>query len=103
MMIYLLDLLLIINILIVFKAFRDFFAPPFLVGIGMLAASIVATCYYSEWQMNTMLPSSVMAIGGGTLGYTFTALLLKKENTTKLRIKSIPLLNVASTKNEENV
>lgn len=97
-MIYLLDLFLIFNLLIVYNVFKDCFAPPFLVGIGMLAASFVATCYYSEWQMNTMLPSTFIAIGGGTFAYTFAALLAREKKVVRLNVKSIPSLNFNRTK-----
>ena len=43
-MIFILDLLLVLNVFVAYKSFRDFMSPPFLLGIGMLIAAIVATC-----------------------------------------------------------
>lgn len=91
-MIFILDIILIINILIAYKAFKNYIAPPVLLGSGMLIASLVATCYYSEWKMYQMLPDSVLAIGLGTLLYTITAIFCNKKQIIK--ITAIPQLNV---------
>lgn len=69
-------------------------SPPFLLGIGMLIAAIVATCYYSEWHMELMLPSSVLALGGGTLIYTFVALMMRGKDDAQKIISSVPNINV---------
>lgn len=93
-MIFILDLLLVLNVFVAYKSFRDFMSPPFLLGIGMLIAAIVATCYYSEWHMELMLPSSVLALGGGTLIYTFVALMMKGKDDAQKIISSFPNINV---------
>lgn len=93
-MIFILDLLLVLNVFVAYKSFRDFMSPPFLLGIGMLIAAIVATCYYSEWHMELMLPSSVLALGGGTLIYTFVALMMRGKDDAQKIISSVPNINV---------
>ena len=70
-MIFVLDLILALNLFIALKVFRNLASPPILVGAGMLAASIIATSYYNEWELEKMLPISVFIIGCGTLFFTF--------------------------------
>ena len=69
-MIYLLDFILLFNFIIAIKEFKSIISPPVLLGSGMLIASIMATCYYDEWEMGDMLLESVVIIGGCTLFYT---------------------------------
>lgn len=57
---------MIINIWIAYRYFSCLMAPPVLMGGGMLAASLMATSYYNEWEMDTMLGESVCLLGGGT-------------------------------------
>lgn len=66
-MLFLLDILLSINLWIAYKYFKNLASPPILMGAGMLAASLMATSYYTEWRMDKMLPISVVILGGGTL------------------------------------
>lgn len=47
-------------------------------GAGMLAASLMATSYYTEWEMDKMLPISVFILGGGTLFFTFCCILYSR-------------------------
>lgn len=90
-MIFVLDIILIVNFYLAYMRFKDFLSPAFLLGAGMLAASIVATCYYGEWKMGDMLPSSVVAIGGGTCLFTFMSYLFPLNKNSR-RIISIPVL-----------
>lgn len=71
------------------SVFRSVASPPFLLGAGMLSASIMALTYYSDWEMDRMLPESVLILGGGTLFFTFSCILLNKvfPSTVKFRSK----------------
>lgn len=77
-MIFVLDLLLAVNLFIAFKIFKNLASPPILVGAGMFAASIIATSYYNEWEMEKMLPISVFIIGCGTLFFTICCIAYSK-------------------------
>ena len=74
-MLFLLDIILIINIWIAYRYFSCLMAPPVLMGGGMLAASLMATSYYNEWEMDTMLGESVCLLGGGTFFFTICCIL----------------------------
>lgn len=69
-MIFLLDIVLAFNVWLAHRIFKNLVSPPMLMGIGMLAASLMATSYYDEWNMGKMLPESVFILGGGTLFFT---------------------------------
>lgn len=79
-MLFLLDILLSINLWIAYRYFKNLASPPILMGAGMLAASLMATSYYTEWEMNKMLPISVFIIGGGTLFFTFCCMIFSRSN-----------------------
>lgn len=79
-MLFLLDILLSINLWIAYKYFKNLASPPILMGAGMLAASLMATSYYTEWRMDKMLPISVVILGGGTLFFTFCCMILCRSN-----------------------
>ena len=79
-MLFLLDILLSINLWIAYKYFKNLASPPILMGAGMLAASLMATSYYTEWRMDKMLPISVVILGGGTLFFTFCCMILCRPN-----------------------
>ena len=66
-MIFLLDIILGINLWWAYKTFKNIFSPPILVGLGMFIASLVATSYYTEWEMDRICFKTVFFIGGGTL------------------------------------
>lgn len=79
-MIYILDLILTFNLYIAFRYFRYLFAPPVLLGTGMLMASIMATSYYDLWEMKRLFLESVLILGGGPLLFTIFCILFKKKN-----------------------
>lgn len=78
MMIFVLDILLAINLWISYKFFKNLFAPPILMGSGLLAASLIATSYYESWEMASMRFLSVFIIGGGTLFFTFCCIFISR-------------------------
>ena len=78
-MIFLLDILLGINLLWAYKSFKNILSPPILVGAGMFIASLVATLYYKEWEMNKTCYETVLYLGGGTLFFTLSCQLFKKR------------------------
>lgn len=77
-MIFILNILLIINAYIAYKYFKNIVSPPFLLGSGMLLASFMATSYYKEWDMNDMLFQSVYLIGGGCIFFTLSCIFFSK-------------------------
>ena len=77
-MIFVLDIVLAINLWISYKFFKNLFAPPVLMGSGLLAASLIATSYYESWEMADMKFLSVFIIGGGTLFFTFCCIFLSR-------------------------
>lgn len=77
-MIFILDILLIINVYIAYKYFKNIVSPPFLLGCGMLLASLMATSYYEEWIMNEVCLKSVGLIGGGCCFFTISCILFSK-------------------------
>lgn len=70
-MIFLLIFILLINCYYAYNSFKDIASPPVLMGIGMLAASIVSLSYYAEWSMDKMLPETVLILGGAPLLFSF--------------------------------
>ena len=77
-MLFLLDTILILNIWIAIRYFKNLISPPILMGGGMLAAAIVATLYYDEWNMKIFHEQSVLILGGGTIAFTFYCIILSK-------------------------
>lgn len=75
-MIFLLDVILLLNLWIAIRFFKNAMAPPILMGMGMLAASLMATSYYKEWEMDEMLPISTLILGGGTVFFTICCICL---------------------------
>lgn len=86
-MIFLLDLILLVNLFVAFKYFKNVVSPPILMGAGMLAASLIATSYYNEWNLNTMLPKTVFILGGSTCFFTLYCIIYecfcRSKKTTK--------------------
>ena len=80
-MIFLLDLVLLLNLFIAVKYFRFLFAPPVLLGTGMLLAALIATSYYELWEMKRLLFESVLILGGGPLIFTLFCILFNKSYT----------------------
>lgn len=78
-MLFLLDTILILNIWIAIRYFKNLISPPVLMGGGMLAAAIVATLYYDEWNMKFFHEQSVLILGGGTIAFTFYCIILSKS------------------------
>lgn len=82
-MIYLLDIILLGNLIIAYKSFKTIVSPPVLMGGGMLIASLVATLYYDEFDMESMVFDSVLILGFGTMFYTICCILLRSKEKTK--------------------
>lgn len=80
-MIILLSLILFLNLIYAHKIFKDWIAPPLLLGYGMFAASLIATLYYNEWQMSSMLFMSVLILGGGPLLFTIICNFFNKQGS----------------------
>ncbi len=78
-MIFLLDILLILNLYLSYKRFKYIISPPFLMGGGMLLASLIATLYYEEWDIYDMSFDTVLIIGGGTLLFTLYCILFSSK------------------------
>lgn len=74
-MIFLLDLILLVNLIVAYYYFRSLIAPPLLVGIGMFGAACVASLFFYEWNMNRLLAGTTIIIGGGTLMFTLFCIL----------------------------
>lgn len=77
-MIFWLDAILLINFLIAFIYFKTVLSPPFLMGIGMLAASILVSTYYFEWELYKMIPETIIILGGGTFFFTLNCVIYDK-------------------------
>lgn len=78
-MIFLLDIILGLNLLWAYKSFKNIVSPPVLVGVGMFIASLVATSYYREWEMNKICFETVFFLGFGTLFFTLSCQIFRKE------------------------
>lgn len=84
-MIFLLDIILVLNIVLAYKRFRFFLSPPVLWGGGMLLASIVVTFYYREWEIDKLSFETVFFVGFGTLFFTVSCLLFQKKTNHYLK------------------
>lgn len=82
-MIFILDIILLFNIILAYRKFKVIVAPPVLLGGGMLIASLVATTYYEEWEMGEMLLESVLILGGNTCLFTFVCYFIKGNSRVK--------------------
>lgn len=69
-MLLFLIVILLFNVVWAYSAFKNFIAPPVLMGIGMLAAAFIVSMFYNEWQLDVLLPETVFYLGGGTLFFT---------------------------------
>lgn len=87
-MILLVDLLLLINIYWAYKSFKNFISPPFVLGLGMFLASVVATLYYDEWQMNNMLYESAFILSFCPLFFTLCCILLRQKKQQRIIVSS---------------
>ena len=75
-MIFLLALILYFNLMVAYSYFKSLIAPPMLVGIGMFGAACIASMYYSEWELDSLLIGTVLIIGGGTFLFTLFCMLI---------------------------
>lgn len=75
-MIFLLVLILFFNLMVAHSYFKSLIAPPMLVGIGMFGAACIASMYYSEWELDSLLIGTVLIIGGGTFLFTLFCMLI---------------------------
>lgn len=78
-MIFLLDIILGLNLIWAYKSFKSIVSPPVLVGVGMFIASVIATEYYKAWELDKFCWESVIFLGVGTLFFTFSCLLFRKN------------------------
>lgn len=82
-MFYLLDIILICNLIFSLKYFREISAPSNLLGFGMFGACVIATLFYNEWGLDDYSDLSVICIGLGTICYTSICVLLNRKHNTK--------------------
>lgn len=82
-MIFLLDVILALNLVLAYFLFRNILAPPMLMGLGMFGASAIASSYFQEWELNTMMMESVMLLGGSTLLFTIVCFIFRQKNRYK--------------------
>ena len=85
-MIYLLDFILLFNLIVAYIAFKNILAPPVLMGTGMLLASFICTYNYDVYEMDVMLMETVIILGGGSLLFTIFCLLMMKRTVFKNRL-----------------
>lgn len=85
-MIFLLDFILLLNVVIAYQLFRNILAPAMLVGIGMLGSAIVASLHYQPWEMHVMQIDTVLLLGISTLFFTIMCSLFKKKSPPKTKI-----------------
>ena len=83
-MIFLLDIILGLNLIWAYKSFKSIVSPPVLVGVGMFIASVIATEYYKAWELDKFCWESVIFLGVGTLFFTFSCLLFRKNVHIKI-------------------
>ena len=81
-MFYLLCSILILNLFLAYRQFRNIIAPPVLMGAGMLLACLIVYEYYELWDLNDLSFETVLCLGGGTLSFTFTCLLLDNRSSS---------------------
>lgn len=97
-MIYILDIILIINLYIAFRCFKYLFAPPVLLATGMLLAALMATSYYDLWEMKRFLFESLLILGGGPVLFTIFCMFFKRDNNQRhqknLKQIDVDLVNV---------
>lgn len=78
-MIYTLTVVLLLNLLLAFRLFKNILAPPVLVGAGMFGASLVAALHYNVWRMDIMLYDSVLLLAGSCILFTLFCLFYRKK------------------------
>lgn len=78
-MIFLLDIVLLLNFYLALRYFKYLIAPPVLLGGGMLMASFMATTYFIEWEMDKFLFESFLILGGGPLLFTLFCMLFNRK------------------------
>ena len=95
-MIYLLDVVLIINFIVAYRYFKYLISPPVLLGMGMLFASLSATINYQQWNMEETLLETVLILGGGPSLFTLFCVIFYKKHID--RRKSILSVELKDTK-----
>lgn len=102
-MIYSLCGVLLLNVVLAFKLFRNILAPPVLLGAGMLGAAFVAALHYDVWRMDIMLYESVLLLGGSTLLFTLFCSIFRKTpefvNGDSDRVMSMTMLRKENSRN----
>lgn len=79
-MIIILDILLLLNLYIAYRYFDNIFAPPVLMGVGLLLASLIATSYYDEWRLHDMLLETVFIQGFSAILFTSSCIFFYGRN-----------------------
>lgn len=69
-MIFILDGILGLNLFLAYKFFKNIISPAFLMGAGMMIASIIATLHYEAWRMSDFSFLSVLILGGCPFFFT---------------------------------
>lgn len=80
-MYFLLCFILILNLFLAYKHFRNIIAPPVLMGAGMLLACLIVYEYYDLWELNVLSFETALCLGGGTLSFTIACLLLDNNSS----------------------
>lgn len=88
-----LDLLMILNIWMAFKYSKYLFSPPILLSIGLFVACFVCTIYFRDWEMEKFSMVTTLCIGGGTLIFTLTCILLQTNKGGSSVQKTTQTLN----------
>ncbi|MBQ4406246.1 MAG: oligosaccharide repeat unit polymerase [Bacteroidales bacterium] len=81
-MIFLLDLILVLNLFLAFKYFKSLVAPAVLMGFGMLIAALISTLHYETWEMSNFSPLSVLILGGCPFLFTIFCIIFSRFCTT---------------------
>lgn len=80
MLIFILDIILAFNLYLAIRFFKSIVSPPFLMGAGMLLASIISSFFYQEWSMMNFSFHSVVLLGGGSVFFTLCCILFRHRN-----------------------
>ncbi|WP_455669305.1 O-antigen polymerase [Phocaeicola sp.] len=82
-MIFILIILLSVSLLIAYKCFNNVIAPPVLMSVGMLAASLLVCLFYREWEIDKLQSATCWLLGGGTLCFTLSCVAFLDRNSRK--------------------
>ena len=88
-MIYFLDIILLLNLIWAYNYFRSIVAPPVLFGLGMLLASIIASCYYEEWGLYTLLVETILIFASSPVLFTFLCVCMHDRFIVREGVKKV--------------